>query len=946
MRSKKYDASYFTDKIISEKYNRGASSKKAKVLSSYDKLKNRINRDFPKRKLVGDIPINDEEFSILIEYLQEFYQHLSLHDWRICSDPLICVAMVQIGIRFYDGNFWKHFRQLLNNPSWNENRQAVMGRVCIKTLKEYEKSILNERDRINTILLHGFVSNHYAPKLMDFLYAYYRIDLERDLSRNDRFMMRELVRTIKNKDNSNRTYQLVRQTSDAVTCNPRGGHARIRWLLRLIDAMFWGEEVKINPANRYGRLFSEWAENSTEMRQRRNEIGPRQKVFSSPHISFSQEYNRFNILLPSQMVRTDYGVYWQCEIGHSKKNIFPDVEESVLAYKTEKIKTAISASDIFSQMVFSLLVGKMSRRFVIPEETIRFFTKEGVSVAAPNLKSGEYYAFSKEPNAISSTALIETRKVNQLWFYYLNFEDGDIVKTKEGKVVSIGKKVEEGLLNRERVKDAIEATEELPIYSSAPAILIKIQKSRLAGTAIIINGKKKKLEEIAKLTEVQLDDGSNNTGYWLDSSDIDCRKNGKYELIIDVPNDKTIRSWKYVLINGLNFSFDSRAPYFFEARGTIQISVRGSYKIQATDKAVCADTEAGFFNFPISSEFRQLGFCINKTLFQVCVPQFEYSFDNISWLTKKHTEIWHKSLPRKIWIRVPSNRLSLEVDNGEINDVSHAVTFEKRVSDDVFECDITRFRSWLNHDRLRNTILLNAFGKTIPFLDVIARSYVLSALPKADFESRRIIIQFDIVGQSDYYVDFWYENELIGEKIPIQDMQAIICGPIRSGKYTVEVFESNAEDDFDFDDCYFTSIYKKKTEIINPRDISGRSVEILSIMRSEQDNFKILFDHKYFVRNLRSFEKEIYCYEGQFLDERWPNARIPVKLELLEIEKLRFAHITWIDEEYGDEMELLYDSYDKSLVREERPGLRPSEKYRRYECIFQEDYFFEISVLT
>ena len=35
--------------------------KKKKVLSPFDKLVKRINREFPKKKHIGDININDEE---------------------------------------------------------------------------------------------------------------------------------------------------------------------------------------------------------------------------------------------------------------------------------------------------------------------------------------------------------------------------------------------------------------------------------------------------------------------------------------------------------------------------------------------------------------------------------------------------------------------------------------------------------------------------------------------------------------------------------------------------------------------------------------------------------------------------------------------------------------------------------------------------------------------
>ena len=55
--------------------------------------------------------------------------------------------MVQVGIRYYDGGYWPHFAKVLDSRYWSVNRQSVMGKICIETLKEYNKCILDENDR-------------------------------------------------------------------------------------------------------------------------------------------------------------------------------------------------------------------------------------------------------------------------------------------------------------------------------------------------------------------------------------------------------------------------------------------------------------------------------------------------------------------------------------------------------------------------------------------------------------------------------------------------------------------------------------------------------------------------------------------------------------------------------------------------------------------------------
>lgn len=945
MSTKKRTARTFAETELARKYQNEVVSGRGRVYSEFDRLRRRINRELPKKKFVGDISINDEEFQILTEYLQAFFRYLRLLSWDVCTDPLICVVMVQVGIRYYDGGYWSHFAKVLDSQYWSVNRQSVLGKICIETLKEYNKCILEENDRINTILMHGFVSNRYFPSMMDFLYAYYRIELERDLSRNDREMMRELIRSIQDKDNSNRTYKLVQQTSDAVLANPRGSNIRLRWLLRLIDATFWEEEIRINPKNRLSRLFGEWAEKSYELKRNRGNREYKQKVFSSPHIGFDIKKGKFFVLLPSQIVRTNQNVLWRYTFGSLEKQTRVEAYESVLAYKTELCQIPIFSEWVFRRMTFSLEFGETIKRFVIPEETVRFFTKEGASVNISSLKAGEYYAFSKEENAVFSTALVESRMYDNLWFYYFSFEDGDIVKTIDEKAVSIGTKAEEGILSRGLIKNSIEVEARLPVYSKVPSVLIKIPESKLTGTAISINGKKYRLQDTCNVTRVELNDGTGNCSFWFSMKDLGCVLDGKYIVSVDVPNDRTNRSWEFVLLKDFEYSFDE-APYIFASRGTMELQVKEYDSVFAVSDWIEKDSESGYYNFTILPEHRILRFSINDLLIDIAVPQLEYSFDNDVWNTRKHTEIWHSEIPRKIWIRFPTKRLTLEVDNGELGDEECRETFVKREADDVFECDITRFKSWINHKQIRNKVYLNVFGKSISFFDVIARSYVINVLPEADFVKQQINILFDIVGRAEYYVDVLYENQLIAEKIPLVDMKVSIKSSIHSGKYSIEVFESDATDEFGFDDLCYTSIYKGITEIVNPRDLTGKRVEILAIMKDEHDIFKIPLRNHYIISDLKSLDEDGYRYSGKLFDRKKPKAIIDVIFELLDFERLKYALITWIDKEYGDEMEFLYDNNENELVCEEESGLRSSERYRRYECIFTDEFLYEIRVLT
>ena len=83
-----------------------SKKKKKKVITSTEKLIKRINREFDKKKLIGDILIDDREYSLLVEYFRKRYQYLINSYTHIVIDPILATVLVQIGIKRYDSDYW------------------------------------------------------------------------------------------------------------------------------------------------------------------------------------------------------------------------------------------------------------------------------------------------------------------------------------------------------------------------------------------------------------------------------------------------------------------------------------------------------------------------------------------------------------------------------------------------------------------------------------------------------------------------------------------------------------------------------------------------------------------------------------------------------------------------------------------------------------------------
>ena len=271
------------------------------------KLINKIHREFPRKIFLGDIKINNYEFDILIEYFKIKYNYMRTSNTHVIVDPVFCIALIQIGIRYYDGAFWPHVKKVLDNTYFNNNHHEWIKNSFLETLIHYDKIQADEKKRVETILMHGFVTDIFAEKFFDFLYAFYTMDIDRDISRLNRDLMNELICIIEKNDNSGRTYFLVEHTVDAVKKNKRSAKNRIRHYLKLIDKAFWGEALPTSSNNRLMKKFLDWKDTAVEFTKERLQyggIGKRcKKSYSSPYLKYKGTNDTFVLVLPPQIIR-------------------------------------------------------------------------------------------------------------------------------------------------------------------------------------------------------------------------------------------------------------------------------------------------------------------------------------------------------------------------------------------------------------------------------------------------------------------------------------------------------------------------------------------------------------------------------------------------------------------------------------------------------------------
>lgn len=928
-------------------------SKTRKTLTPKEKLIRRINREFPKKKFIGDILIDDEEYLLLEDLLLDGYKLILNSYSHIIVDPVFATALVQVGIRKYDGNYWRHLKEIFKPYKMNVNHHKWIGESFYSTLKKYNMLSLDKSEIVNNILMHGFVVNNYANEFFDFLFAYYRIDLDRDIERNSREMMNSLIEIIMRNDNTDRTYLIRTNTQLAVSNNIHGCKIRIRRFLNLIDKSFWGQDVQLNLNNRMSRLFSEWRESSAffnEEMQKNNGLGfsgGGKKRFTSPYIKCNFRYTKFNLIFPSQIFRTynPDSISWKITIGKNQINYIPEVYKVITGYKSDELAITLDSKDLFEFINIELMEDDNRLRiYKINRDTIRFFDKDGDLIVNDRLPEGEVYSFTNDGYTPISDALIDSESIGNLVRSYFDLENGDIIRLPDGTPLSVGKKIDEGLLQRGCLSSVygVYDSNHYKIYKKSPTILMKITSKKVNGTMIRVNDKRYRMFDI-NTTVLDLKDRSGETGYLINLADVGCVEDGFYNIYVDVPNDRTNRSWQFILMNGMNFEFED-APYIFESKGTIKFNKGLEVKpnSQSIEKVIGENS----FNFKILSDKDEIIF--EKILGESSIdlhfdiPVFKWSFDNENWFIEQPSEIWHYNFPTKIYFKFPGNRLILHMDDLYDGDEEQSVIYIKSQSLGIFECDVTRFKSWFGREKKIRSVYINLSNIDIEFIRVITRSYVIDKIIMGDYINQQLIGEFDIVGNSKYYVDIIYNGNKIADKEILKEGKILIDDPLASGRYKIVVYEEE-EDDTGFGDTHYLQIYEFYQDLVNPYNLTGKKAE-LKYLKRHDSLFKVQLKEQYIITDLQFIDyNNKHNYYGILKKPSDNNLVIPIKIKINDLNNLRHIFIYFIED--GEELEFLFDNNNKSIVKEEQNGLRPSVKYRRYTVIYDDEYIYGIEFI-
>lgn len=912
--------------------------------SAMQMLFRRINREFPDAAYIGDIKINDEEYAILKQYLKKALENLDGNP----DDAMYAVAVVQVAMRTYREHvFWGNFFAEADVPS-NASLQGIIGKKFWAILIKHNKFHTDSKRYIQNILMHCYVSDYYAPKYFDFLYKFYSIDLDRDISRLDQETMNILLDSVCSEDNTGRRYMLVQHTSQAVAANRPGAAVRIRRHLEQIDKLFWNPEYEIIADHRLDSLMQDWARSANELALDANSIGRNHgrgaRRFSSPYIFFDKANASFQLVLPSQIVKWggESDLYWEIS-GAEEICLETELTESVTGYKVLQTSTPINWHSVLGKFRIRLTDngGIAHKTFYITESNIRFFDCDGYPVNANALKTEEIIAVSQPEDILLSSALTDSYVANGLLFSCFDFEYEDILRLPDGKAVIVGKKeIQSGLAGKGYVEAAVCTYDdnECRLYREMPHLVLRMQPQKAAGTCIEINGQRFKLFD-TETVEFSIDDRSGETGYYINLAFLGAQ-NGLYEIMADIPGG-AVHRWKFVLVKDFEAVFDG-APYVFEPRGTV--SFNDSMQVIPLSAAAEQVPGTNDFKFEIERTGRRIEFelaALDKPcIVSLPVPAVFIKAGNDNWSSRRPPHMWHKDFPDIIELSVPYHKVSLSMEHPSSDDGGRRIEYGRNMGSDSIVCDVRRFKSYLSGDGNLRQLRMSFAEVDTDLFNILIRSIVTSCDIIGNFENDSITINANIIGQAQYCFDLYHNGALIADKAMLDNGTATLFGLAKNGRYTVELFEEEA-DTSGFEDAYYSSLGKYEQQLLNPYDMSDRSFRIIQIENKENGTIYPLMCN-FYVEHLKKVDANIYC--GTMVAEKRDGtilAAFPINVEFPDLKAPGLLWISFADE-YGDKTEFLYDTRRKVILKEENPALRKLECYRRYSVLNQSEEIFRV----
>ena len=880
----------FISNFIKETGIRNGSTKhliahiNGKVLSDKEKFYRRIEKEFDRTTLIGDIDISSEEEWQLKKYMLDALDIVAFGNGVVSHPKIFAFGLVRYAMKHYESKtFWPFLKQEYGISIPGVNQWRVNEKF--KDIMQENNKLYDDCDNnyIHNICMHAFVCDKYAYKFFDYMFDFWRLDLSRSLENciddNGNNLFDILIEEV-----ANGGQDIKLHTSMALKMNPKGCKNRFRRVLRMIDNCYWNDADYSSSRNRITVLFNKWkndpkssfakeiAKTTSSRRGGRGE-----KLLSRPTIVFSPSDNSFKLHLPKQVLRgcsEDENPYWSISVRDKNKKVLANLLRGKAFLFTEEMSIKIDKEDLFEEINIKLSSenGVYYRR-TIKKDDLRFFNSKlrNIDSYEDYITKDVSYILVKKDNSISYVnGSFETcdKSGDDYDLYLIEPSVGDILILPNNHALSFGQPLVEGIISEHRI-DGVKAIHDDVEYrttSHLEKLFFKCSKQKIKGTSIKVLHASEQIyfgRAIDNdLLEFKLDDNLDDIyGYIIDLNSF-IKDNGIYSLQLSIPG-YSVRTYNICYINGFGYNFIG-APYIFKDFGTIEFPKNLLFK---TNKDWVIEANKNYLEFSIVESEREINKYVKDRKLKLEYMFSQYSVDmifdlpvlywkydvNDAWYTQKPGDVMIKTLPKKIYIAgdLSLSNAKMRIGSfGELDDSEIGTNYDKE--NGVYFFRTVDIIAALNRDLLYRNLRIIVNDQEETFLRIVCRSDVRSQSISGDFKKKKIYGYFDIFGDSDYMVTIKRGDKVIEEDIPLKDGKFEVDCDVEEGFYSLNLYE--IEDD----DSGFGSISYKlgeySLEVIDERNFNGKNLVIKYIRNRNKLLSDLQLNYTYVVKELRKVD--------------------------------------------------------------------------------------------
>ena len=922
-----------------------ASNRRTKVLTDWEHLRNYIIEQFDSQPILGSIELDEKEYQMLIDYLRRTYMTRARSYTGMDVDKVVCVALVQIALRCTGTAYWPVVAETLGIAHTVEINTAL-GKCFLRTMKHFKKATYATSEYVASIKLHTFVVNAYIGRLFDFLFAYYELDLGRNLEFAN---LEELRALMISGEYFSRKQMLLQQTIDALKLIPEASLNRLKTYLGWIDSAFWQQGWQPDHEDRFSRAFKEWCADKDEFTGKwtASDSSRRRgkRMHSRPTLSLDVRNGQLNLILPVQRLpfNCDDRAGWRIIDGDGRRyNLVCTLVESITGCRTDELNQEISKNGLLNEIVMEFYNGNRTiRSYTIPKDCVRMFNSQGLLVTGKRVPSGRVY-FLTHPNACVETESEGIQQKFGPWnLQVIEMLEGETVIFPDDTLAVVGSDATEGVCGGHPITGAVVRKKysdtSYQVYGQFPSFLLKVTEEQFAKTRFQINDQYLSAREV-RCRRLTLHERTTDTGY-LVTMPFPREDFQLCHININVPGDGHTRDWTFCYWPNFAYSFDNGKrvlPYWDSPRGAVRVNTPIPMRGEGVEKNPNGSGEYGFQIHaepePLSLDFDWEG---SVWTLDLEVPALAWQRGDDPWLMTPLGEVWHKDFPDAIDIRTQSSEVWLYVDRDGLQG-GQSVSFKRRKDEAVVHCDLLALRQWFTRDRIMHSVHIHIDGKDFAFASVYCRSYLASGRLEAHYANSELHGSFEIIGRGNYSVTLLHEQQEILTQVPVDDGAFTAQAPLKSGLYSAIVYEE-VEDEYGFD-VTWDEIGREDVKLLNPGDLTGASMTVKQLdTLNEQPEELGLRAGCYRVRLTSRAKGDGVAYLGKLQDTSGRMEELPVFVEYPDLDAIDHCRIHFLEDD--EWLTFLYDYSQKRIVTQENRKMPFMERYRRYVALVPEDTF-------